>query len=123
MLDLRENSFSGSIPSIFANMIRLSHGECCNFIPGLEMMLCFHYLIRLMLSLILPLGYLICTVSLSDNALESSIPKQLGKHPSLQYLSLQDNSLTGEILDLGNTSKVRYLELQNNKLEGTIPQS
>ena len=87
------------------------------------MMLCFHYLIRLMLFLILPLGCLKRIVSLNDNALEGSIPKQLGNHPSLRHLYLQNNSLTGEIPDFVNASKLETLTLQNNKLEGTIPQS
>ena len=122
-MSLSGNSLSGSIPLIFANMTRLNFGECCDFIPGLEMMLCFYYLIHLMLFLILPLQCLKRIVKLNDNTLEGSIPKQLGNHPSLWYLYLQNNSLTGEIPDFGKTSKLENLQLQNNKLEGTIPQS
>ncbi|KAL4598286.1 hypothetical protein ACB092_11G050500 [Castanea dentata] len=57
---------------------------------------------------------------LSDNLLNGTIPSWLYDIPSLMYLSLEYNQLTGHIGEFQHDS-LRYLGLSNNNLHGHLP--
>lgn len=64
------------------------------------------------------------SLDLASNKLSGQIPPQLGSGNSLalEYVSLANNFITGEIPEfLANSSSIRYLYLQNNSLSGAIP--
>ena len=59
---------------------------------------------------------------LSDNGLEGSIPKELGKLKYLEELILSRNRLSGPIpKELGKLGHLRYLSIHHNQLSGSIP--
>ncbi|XP_050279476.1 receptor-like protein 6 [Quercus robur] len=61
-------------------------------------------------------------LSLSYNLLNGTIPSWVYDIPSLQYLFLQYNQLTGHIGEFLHNSLV-FLQLNNNKLHGPLPLS
>ncbi|KAJ9153464.1 hypothetical protein P3X46_026899 [Hevea brasiliensis] len=61
-------------------------------------------------------------IDFSNNLLDGPIPSSLFHLPSLRYLFLQNNSLTGHISHF-QFHKLRYLDLSNNLLDGPIPSS
>ena len=62
-------------------------------------------------------------LDLSNNRLDSTIPRQLNNAKSLEVLSLSGNMLTGEIPDVSNLQQLRVLNLGENELSSSIPQS
>ncbi len=62
------------------------------------------------------------SLDLYENQLSGSISKELGKLSNLEYLVLYDNQLTGNIpAELGDLSNLQALYLENNQLTGVIP--
>lgn len=62
-------------------------------------------------------------LDLSGNYL-TGIPASLGSSPSLTYLILDDNDLSGSIpATLGNLSTLQWIDLEYNELTGSIPSS
>ncbi len=62
------------------------------------------------------------SLDLYYNQLFGSIPTELGKLSNLENLDLFDNQLTGSIpADLGDISNMYYLDLGKNQLSGIIP--
>ena len=50
------------------------------------------------------------------------IPPELGYLEDLQYLTMQNNQLTGRIpLELGNLSDLESISLSGNQLSGCVP--
>jgi hypothetical protein len=61
-------------------------------------------------------------LDLSDNALQGTIPPELGTLDRLRFLWLSFNQLTGTIPgELGNLTDLRFLVLNDNQISGTIP--
>ncbi len=59
---------------------------------------------------------------LTGKGLTGSIPPQIGRLSSLEWLELDDNDLTGSIpAELGNLSNLKHLYLFGNRLTGAIP--
>lgn len=62
------------------------------------------------------------TLSVQENSLTGSIPTTIGTMKHLIYLSLNSNEFTGPIPEeLGNLRKLENMMLQFNRLSGTVP--
>ncbi len=110
VLDLPNNSLSGTIPPELGNLSNLKalniHGNLAsgNIPPELGKLTNLREL------------------HLGHNKLTGSIPAELGQLSRLEYLSLLVNELTGPIPpELGQLSKLEQLWLPHNKLTGGIP--
>ncbi|CDP11280.1 unnamed protein product [Coffea canephora] len=135
LLNLRNNSFTGIIPSSISNMsnlqyIRLSFNHLLGDIPrgifnisslqgiglannGLSGVLpsdvCYH----------LP-GLSI--LNLSFNKLNGQLPSKIGNWYFLQQLDMESNSLTGSIpIEIFNLSKLSVMSVAQNQLSGNLP--
>ncbi|KAL9245690.1 hypothetical protein vseg_019313 [Gypsophila vaccaria] len=63
-------------------------------------------------------------LDLSNNNLQGSIPKELGKMSYLSILNLGHNNLSGQIPDeMGGLRNIGVLDLSYNRLSGMIPQA
>ncbi len=63
-------------------------------------------------------------LSLSNNKISGSIPKEIGNLTALDNLSLRVNSLKGTIpAEIGNLKQLTYMSLSSNELSGTLPSS
>ncbi|OVA17803.1 Protein kinase domain [Macleaya cordata] len=110
VLDLQNNSFSGSLPREIGRLFRLEtlivasnsiHGT----IPS-SLRYCFKLRV----------------IDLSENRIEGTIPPELGELSKLEDLSFAKNNLTGTIpSSLGNISSLNNLILMSNNLHGLIP--
>jgi hypothetical protein len=66
---------------------------------------------------------LVVRLSLDDNNLQGTIPKEIGALSQLTELDLEHNSLSGTIPhSIARLSQLEYLDLDENKLQGTIPE-
>lgn len=105
-VDLSYNQLSGSIPAGLGQLPRLSN-----------LILCYNKLTGTIPSLNLtPLVRL----DLKQNALSGSIPSL---PPSLKYLALSKNQLSGGIHNTGGLQQLAYVDLSFNKLSGNVPGS
>ncbi len=69
-------------------------------------------------------GDRVSEIGLYDNALDGTIPSELGNLSSLTGLYINTNSLSGEIpAELGNLSNLTVLNLCENSLSGSVPTS
>ncbi|GKV48776.1 hypothetical protein SLEP1_g55569 [Rubroshorea leprosula] len=124
VLDLKQNSLSGLIPSCLGNLSNLVNGSYN---------LGFDYMHYLSMDLIIkgqrlkiinkPLA-LVTLIDLSRNNLEGELPKEITQLYNLVSLSLSQNNLTGEIPEkIGALRLLETLDLSNNRLSGSIPAS
>ncbi|KAG6549668.1 hypothetical protein Mapa_008647 [Marchantia paleacea] len=60
-------------------------------------------------------------LNLSNKSLRGSIPTNINKLISLEYLNLANNSFSGQIPDLSFLTNLTTLDLRNNQLSGEIP--
>ena len=62
------------------------------------------------------------SIDFSRNAINGSLPSELGLLTSVTYMSVGTNQLTGPIpLELGQLTNITGLSLLDNKLSGTLP--
>ncbi|PPD91817.1 hypothetical protein GOBAR_DD11224 [Gossypium barbadense] len=113
MLDLSENHFSGSVPTWIgdklSNLVVLSLRS--NNFDGRE----DEYGSTL---------GLVTSLDLSANRLRGEIPKEIGSLVGLLSLNFSGNLLTGNIPDnIGNMELMESLDLSMNRLNGEIPPS
>ncbi|KNA06112.1 hypothetical protein SOVF_184060 [Spinacia oleracea] len=138
LIDLSENSFSGSIPpasgQVFESLLvlDLSKNDLSGEIPpemGLFSNLRYLNLSRNNLHSRIPpeIGFLqnLTVLDMRNSALYGLIPGDLcDSSSSLSILQLDDNSLTGPIpQEIGNCSSLYLLTLSHNNLSGEIPSS
>ncbi|XP_073142574.1 uncharacterized protein [Henckelia pumila] len=110
-LDLRNNSFSGTIPNNLCenlselNVLALSSNSLSGMIPS-NIYKCKSLEI----------------LSLSTNEFNGSIPKEIGELTMLKELYLGNNNLEGGIpVEIGNLSRIEILSASNNSISGEIP--
>ncbi|KAK4724700.1 hypothetical protein R3W88_027479 [Solanum pinnatisectum] len=115
-LDLGKCNFSGEIPSKMGNLTELVHLDLSfnSFTGSIPLFHKANKLNRIDLS--------------NNNGPLSSAQTQLTvllSLPSLQYLSVQNSQLSGEIHEFPNASSsvLETLDLRNNHLSGSIPRS
>ncbi|XP_074320373.1 receptor-like protein EIX1 [Silene latifolia] len=121
VLDLSDNSMSGTLVQWFPNNILLevniSHNQITGPVPYFSAL----YLNSLDLSYNLLSGKLLHDGSSSKNDLVGTPLCQL---PSLQFLDLQNNNIVGTIPDCwGSSDYLAYINLSSNNLSGFIPMS
>lgn len=62
-------------------------------------------------------------LDISDNELGGEMPPNLFMHPTLHVVDLHGNGIGGTIPDVTEGSQIEFLALQDNSLTGGIPQS
>ncbi|CAL5012719.1 unnamed protein product [Urochloa decumbens] len=136
VLILRGTMFSGKIPETIGNLRNLTRLDLsyCQFhgpIPSFAQwpMIYSVDLSSNDLSGSLPSdGYHtlrnLTKVDLSCNRISGVIPASLFSHPSLEYLDLRQNNLTGNFLLYPNiSSNLASIDVSSNNLQGPIPKS
>ncbi|XP_020257095.1 leucine-rich repeat receptor-like tyrosine-protein kinase PXC3 isoform X2 [Asparagus officinalis] len=111
-LDLSSNSFHGSIPSSFGDLVELVYLDLS--------MNKFESSIPSSLGSIVSLK----SLNLSNNLLTGQIPNSLKSLEKLEELQISGNSLGGYIPDwIGNFSELRLFSAYENRLSGGIPKN
>lgn len=64
----------------------------------------------------------ITSISINNSNLTGKLPSQLNDLAELEYLSLQGNSLSDILPDLGNLEKLETFNLNNNSFSGAFPE-
>ena len=108
LLDLSQNSLSGSLPSWSSENLRHVHLGRNNFSGPI------------------PKAFLnmsdLLTLDINDNRLSGRIPSAIGKFLSLKILLLRGNRLSGRIpTQLCQLININLMDLSSNFLSGTIP--
>ncbi|XP_042047252.1 probable LRR receptor-like serine/threonine-protein kinase At3g47570 [Salvia splendens] len=122
-LFMGRNRFRGELPSLFGNMTHLSRfqlygNELSGNVPS-SLGLLFTGLIP---REIMRLSSLSIVLNLSHNALEGSIPSEVGSLRNLAALDLSSNRLSGVIpTSLSSCVSLQRLYLDENLLQGEIP--
>nr|XP_029117915.1 probable LRR receptor-like serine/threonine-protein kinase At1g53440 [Elaeis guineensis] len=110
-IQLKTQNLTGVLPDEFANLTFLSELD----------------LTRNYLSGSIPAAWAslpLTLLSLLGNQISGSIPEELGRITTLQFLILQDNQLNGSIPSaLGNLINLNELFLSSNNLTGELPES
>ncbi|XP_030939024.1 receptor-like protein 6 isoform X2 [Quercus lobata] len=135
-LDLSSNSFTGSIPNSMANLTRLSDldfssnnfiGSIPNFMANLTELAYFRMSSNSFIGPIpsFNMAKNLHMIDLSDNHLTGQFTFTHWKElPSLVFLNLSNNKLSGQIHEFSNSSlPMVWLDLSSNYLEGPIPTS
>ncbi|BFG29780.1 hypothetical protein CerSpe_160540 [Prunus speciosa] len=129
-LDLSSNSFGGQIPwSLFLNIESLVYLNLNgnNYVGQFPEVDSNSTLISSLYDfskqqLVGPIPRHLTSLGLYENQLNGTIPSWLGSLPSLKYLNLGSNQLSGNIIEFQSRS-LKNLYLSDNKLHGLIPRS
>ncbi|KAM3239377.1 hypothetical protein P3L10_014411 [Capsicum annuum] len=136
VLDLADNSFSGSLPMEIFNISRLRRFNLSiNKLTGFfgDYICKFQHLVVLDLSSNNMVGFLpprignlksATKMDLSMNQFSNGIPREIGELQNLAHLSLRHNKLQGAIPDsMSNMVGLEFLDLSHNNISGIIPKS
>ncbi|CAL2245586.1 unnamed protein product [Prunus armeniaca] len=129
-LDLSSNSFGGQIPwSFFLNLesliyLDLSNNNYVGYFPEVDsnstsISSLYDFSKQ---QLVGPIPRHLTQLCLYGNQLNGTIPSWLGSLPSLEWLDLGSNQLSGNIIEFQSRS-LRSVLLNDNKLHGPIPKS
>ncbi|KAH7846547.1 hypothetical protein Vadar_015220 [Vaccinium darrowii] len=134
-LDLKNNSFYGTLPSSISNLSELSflslsknqfHGPIPNLIGSLwNLRDVFLYVNHLSGTIPPSIGNLtrLTHLRLHDNEFSGSVPAEIGKLSSLVLLTLFQNNLGGRLpLEMNNLTKLESLYMGENNFIGHLPQ-
>uniref|UniRef100_A0A0D3B4L1 Leucine-rich repeat-containing N-terminal plant-type domain-containing protein n=1 Tax=Brassica oleracea var. oleracea TaxID=109376 RepID=A0A0D3B4L1_BRAOL len=131
ILELSDNSFTGSLPSSFFvnwKASSLKRNEDGRIYMGDYKNAYYSYVDTLDLQykgLFMEQGNVLTsysTIDFSGNKLEGQIPESIGLLKALIALNLSNNAFTGHIpLSLANVSELESLDLSRNQLSGSIP--
>ncbi|XP_008227120.2 PREDICTED: receptor-like protein 12 [Prunus mume] len=128
-LDLSGNNFGGQIPWSLLNLETLTYLELSgnNYVGQFPEVDSNSTLISSLYDfskqqLVGPIPRHLTELNLYGNQLNGTIPSWLGSLPSLEWLDLGINQLSGNIIEFQSRSLSR-LSLSANKLDGVIPRS
>uniref|UniRef100_M4E2A7 Leucine-rich repeat-containing N-terminal plant-type domain-containing protein n=1 Tax=Brassica campestris TaxID=3711 RepID=M4E2A7_BRACM len=131
ILELSDNSFTGSLPSSFFvnwKASSLKRNEDGRIYMGDYKNAYYSYVDTLDLQykgVFMGQGNVLTsysTIDFSGNKLEGQIPESIGLLKALIALNLSNNAFTGHIpLSLANVSELESLDLSRNQLSGSIP--
>ncbi|KAK7274034.1 hypothetical protein RIF29_15104 [Crotalaria pallida] len=134
VLDLANNSMSGTIPNCLDNLKSMASEDDFYAYPlkyyyGFD----FNYDNYRESLVLVPKGdeleyrdnlILVRMIDLSSNKLSGEIPSEISKLSALRFLNLSRNHLSGDIpKDMGNMKLLESLDLSLNNISGEIPQS
>ncbi|KAI8570769.1 hypothetical protein RHMOL_Rhmol01G0062600 [Rhododendron molle] len=133
-LNLFGNSFTGEVPYTLSNLkqltlLDLSSNNFEGRIPVLAELTNLEYLFLEENNFTGPIPFNLSGLQnlralyLSGSSLSGVIPPSLFTLPSLLYIDLSSNNLTGQIPEFQHHLPLRHLDLSDNKLRGPIPQS
>ncbi|KAJ3692016.1 hypothetical protein LUZ60_012366 [Juncus effusus] len=142
-IELMGNSFSGSIPSIFGNMLNLYYldisynnlearnPEDWDFMVSLvnctglqNFDIGYNLLGGMMPDSLVNLSRSLNYLALGNNLIQGSIPSGIGNLVNLTYLDMSNNLLVGVIpVGIGNLLILQTLDLSENSISGEIPSS
>ena len=64
---------------------------------------------------------MICSLDLSYNRLQGSLPEEIGNLATIEHLNLSNNQLSGELpIELFNLGHLSFLNLESNKFSGNL---
>ncbi len=66
-------------------------------------------------------GHTVTEINLPSNNLVGALPASIVNLPSLQYLRLQSNALSGPIPPLAPLTSLEYVDVRSNQLTGPLP--
>ncbi|BBH02130.1 hypothetical protein Prudu_012601 [Prunus dulcis] len=123
--DLSYNSFGGQIPWSFLNLetltwLDLSFNNYVGQFPEVDSNSSLYDFSKQ--QLVGPIPRHLTALFLDGNQLNGTIPSWLVSLPSLEWLDLGSNQLSGNIIEFQSRS-LEYLFLSDNKLDGLIPRS
>ncbi|VVA33583.1 PREDICTED: receptor [Prunus dulcis] len=129
-LDLSSNNFGGQIPwSFFLNLeslvyLNLAYNNFVGQFPEVDSNSTSNSSLYdfSKQQLVGPIPRHLTVLILYENQLNGIIPSWLGSLPSLEYLDLRSNQLSGNIIEF-QTRSLLWLYLNDNKLDGLIPRS
>ncbi|XP_017252407.1 probable LRR receptor-like serine/threonine-protein kinase At1g53440 isoform X2 [Daucus carota subsp. sativus] len=110
-IQLKRLNLTGELPSEFSKLVFLQELELAqNYIHG---------------TIPISFGHLpLITLSLVDNRISGSIPREIANISTLEELILEDNQLGGTLpTELGSLRNLRRLLLSSNNFTGNIPES
>ncbi|GMI79559.1 receptor like protein 43 [Hibiscus trionum] len=130
-LDIRHNSFHGSLPTELTSLHRLKYlnfGKISSVIGNLtsavEINLTYNNFKGHLPSWTFDNLSKLQLLHLRENRISGTIPSSISKCKELWFLSLNKNSLEGSIpIEIGNLTMLEYLDLGYNNLNGQIPSS
>ncbi|KAM3394356.1 hypothetical protein P3S68_003358 [Capsicum galapagoense] len=134
VLSLRNNSFTGSIPSSFFNITKLEtldltfnslDGQFPKEIKGVENLRYFSLYGNNLIGSIPPSlmnASRLETLDLSRNSIQGNIPEEIGNLHNMNWLAIQYNQLMGSIpFTIFNISRIEVISFTGNSLSGYLP--
>lgn len=112
IVDLSHNNFSDAIPEFFFQLprlhsIELNHNKFKSFSMNSN-----------------PIEGDLVYMSIDNNEISSSIPENIFKIKTMQFIYANDNKISGTIPEsIGDSRNLMILRLENNNITGKLPES